>query len=366
MALPNYGTNTTLDTLAASYQTVAKFGEDKAWDAIAQSLEAHNRIMSSMMGALVVRTSDRLRRYGSAARMKMVELDEFGTADVQKIIAGVPCGFPMKLFGETLGWTRRYFLNARSSEIAAQFTAAQDADAINMINQIKLAIFRATNYMFEDRLVDHLQQIQLPVKAFLNADGAPIPVGPNGEIFDGTTHTHYFGSATLTDAFLKAVIETVLEHYRNGKPLLYINRADENAVRGLSSFIPYLQAGVRPSLTTVYSETNTLDMVDIYNRAIGTYDGAEVWVKPWMIPTYYFATIQGQPQPIVMRVRGDYAGDGTPMDGAGELILSFDDEAHPLRARGYEREFGMAVWNRTNGAIGNVNANGLYNVPVIQ
>ena len=39
----------------------------------------------------------------------------------------------------------------------------------------------------------------------------------------------------------------------------------------------------------VQGARGTLDMSRLDNRAIGIFEGAEVWVKPWMIQNYCFA-----------------------------------------------------------------------------
>jgi hypothetical protein len=51
----------------------------------------------------------------------------------------------------------------------------------------------------------------------------------------------------------------------------------------------------------------------------------------------------------------------------GNLELAFEDERYPLRARGWEREFGVAVWQRTNGAVLYIDtgAAGAYVAPTI-
>src|SRR6266699_2080428 len=116
-----YGTLTRFDTLATAYNTtVAKFGEDLAWQAIQDA------------------------------------------PDAQKISAGVTVAFPLKMYGIALQWTRLYFQNAMASEIAAQTVAAQDADIKAIHLELKKALFFTSNYTFLDRRVDG---ISLGVKA---------------------------------------------------------------------------------------------------------------------------------------------------------------------------------------------------------
>jgi hypothetical protein len=355
----NYGTLSTFDTLAANYQNIAQIGEDRAFEAIDMALAAHNLQVQLLRGELCETTTDRLRRYGNPTQMKMVELDEFGSPDSQKILAGVMVGFPLRAYGASLQWNRKYFQNATGKELAAQITSMMDADVQNTILQIKKALFSPVNYTDDDRLVDHLNAIQLPVKALANADGAGLPVGPNGEIFNGSTHTHYLavttgGTLTTTDA--NALLNTVLEHFATGNARVNINRNDEATWRALTGFVPYFDPAVVQPITSASAPTVPLNLVNLNNRAIGRYLGAEIWVKPWMISGYAHAWVMGNTPPLCLRVR-DAATDA--------LLLVSDDEEHPLRAKQYEREFGVGVYNRVNSAVLDMLHSTTYAAPTV-
>lgn len=350
MALPQFGTMTTFDTLAATQQTIAQFGEDRAWDGVAAMLDAYNAQVQAVTASLVDRTTSRLRRYGSAAIVEMQRLDEMGTPNAQKVRAGVPVGFPLENYGTALQWTLTYLKNRKAADLAAQVKAAAAGDQRRLLRNIKLAIYNAVNYNFTDYLVDHLEIIPLPVKALLNGDGAPIPPGPNGEIYDGHTHTHYLASATLTNAAMAGALETVIEHFNEGQAVIYINRADEPAFRLLADFKSLVYDTTIRANNQEYGQ-GTLDPTRLYNRMIGYFRGAEVWTKPWAIAGYFFTYMQGVPQPLVMRIRGDDPNGGTALDGAGDFVLVYEDEEHPLRARAWEREYGIGVWTRTNGSV---------------
>lgn len=338
-----YGTLSTLDTLAASQQSIAAYGEDRAWDQISVALEAHNRHLSEMMGALVEMTSDRQRRYGSADSKSMQELDQFGQPQAQKITAGVTVGFPLRLYGDALQWTRKFQMTTGSAaQIAAEITAIMDADRRNTIYQIKRALFNPTNYTFLDTLVDN---VSLSVKRLVNADSASIPLGPNGESFNSATHTHYLytDGTSLAAADLTGLVNTVLEHHNTGRLLVYINQAQEAAVRGLTGFTAYIDARiVRGGGATTDVAGSSLDMMNPMDRPIGIYGAAEIVVKPWVPSGYLLAvSVDSGPAPLAMRTR----------DGFGSLQLVYEDESHPLRARSYEREFGVGVWQRTAAAV---------------
>ena len=186
-------------------------------------------------------------------------------------------------------------------------------------------------------MVDHLNAIQLPVKALANADGAGLPVGPNGEVFDGTTHNHYLTCATpgtLTVADGQALTRTVLEHFATGNARLYIAQGDENAWRALTGFVAYFDARITQPITAAQAAGVPLNVVSIYNRAIGIFNGAEVWVKPWMIQGYAFAWVSGQSVPLCRRIRS------VETDA---MVLEADNEVHPLRAKQFSREVGFGV-----------------------
>jgi hypothetical protein len=349
-----YGTLNTFDTLAASQQTIAAFGEDRAFAAIAAALDAHNAIMADLMGSggLIERSTDRQRRYGGGDSMTMDEVDEFGRGDAQKIAAGATVGFPLRLFDISVQWTRKYIQNGTTAELAAQFTAATDAHRKRVTREIKKALFTPTNNTaYVDRLIDN---VNLALRALVNGDGQPIPPGPNSEYFDPATHTHYLATATLTAASITNLLETVREHATTGSQFLYINRAQEAAVRAMTTnFVAYTDSRITYPVTATVA-VGILDQTNLYNRAIGLFDGAEVWVKPW-IPANYMCTWLDTVTPLVFRER-------TP--GGGNLVLAAEDEAYPLRCRTLEAEFGVGVWVRTGAAVLKTD-NASYSPPVI-
>src|SRR6478609_5538991 len=262
-----YGTLTTLDTLAslrAATGVVADIGEDVAFESIAAALKAHNQLLQESLTGFVDQTTDRLRRYGGPDTMTMEELDEFGTPSTQKISAGATLGFPLKFFGGSLQWTRLFFQNATGAELAAQVDAMMDADIKNMHRQLKLALFTPTNATFEDRRVDH---VNLPMKALVNADSAPIPIAPDGTTFNAATHTHYLGAnivwtgsptATSIGIDLAAINQTIIEHFLSGGIQILINPAQETLVRTGTGFFPYYDGRLTPSV----NQTNAMADLD--------------------------------------------------------------------------------------------------------
>jgi hypothetical protein len=347
-----YGTLSMADLLATTSQTVIQYGEDRIWEVFRDFLDAHEILYGQLRDAYCEETTELLFGIGGISDMEMQEVDEFGAPQPQKVTAGEPMGLPLRLYNGAIQWTRQYFLASTVSEVAAQFQGLLTADLRRLAFEIKRALFIPTNYSFVDRLTR--ERPTLAVKRLANADSAAIPTGPNGEVFDSSTHTHYLGSATLTAAALTSLIATVREHGNSGGIRVEINQAQEATVRGLAGFTPYIDARVVMNNAAAYA-TGTLTFDNIYNRPIGIFDGAEIWVKPWVPANYQLARATAGRKVLGFRV---------PKIGPKGLELVAEDEAYPLRARIWERKFGVGVINRVGAAV-LYSANSTYAAPTL-
>src|SRR6476469_8579681 len=117
-----FGTLSVLDTLAAIQNTtVAIYGVNNAYEAISMALDAHNRLVNDMLTDLVEITTDNLRSYGGGTSgRRMQELDEWGAPDTQKTTAGIDVGFPLRIYGDALGWTDTWMQAHSPADLAAQ------------------------------------------------------------------------------------------------------------------------------------------------------------------------------------------------------------------------------------------------------
>jgi hypothetical protein len=351
--MPNVvGTHDISTLLAARFQSVAEFGMDTIAQVLAADLAVHNALTMSMVGVLCEITTDRQRIYGTAAEGEMYEVDEYGRAPTQVSRPGDTVGFPLKLYQFALGWTRKWLETRTPADMATAVIAAERANVLSLRNELKKAIYLSSNFTFNDHLVD---KVDLSVKRLVNADSAAIPPGPNGEEFDGATHTHYNAEASLTAANVIVSINDLVEHGHGGAVKMYISRTDEAAFKALTGFEAY----VDPRIIYRASDTpgQALDITRLDNRAIGIFDAAEVWVKPWAIANYAFIHDAGSPsKTLAYRQRGATALQGL------RIAAELDD--YPLMARYMEAEFGLGVWTRTNGVVHYFNG-GAYVDPTI-
>lgn len=346
------GSLTIADLLAARFQSVAEFGEDTVQEVLAADIAAHNTIVTQMVSELCEVTTDRQRLSGSSLSGEMIEVDEHGRAPTQRDQPGSTVGFPLKLYQFNVGWTRKWLQSATPADLAIRTQAAKKAHLRRIQTDIKSALYLSSNYTHRDHLIDN---VDLEVKRFVNADSKPIPDGPNGETFDGATHTHYDASASLTASAVTAIIDDVVEHGHGDQVRLNISRTNETAFRALSGFEAYVDP--RLTLNANANEPRTRAILNrLDNRPIGIFGAAEVWVKPWAIAGYYFAHSVSGPKPLAFRQRQQEALQG--------LQMVSESEVHPLLVEFMEAEFGVGVYTRTNGAVLYVGG-GSYVAPTI-
>ncbi|HEU4588147.1 MAG TPA: hypothetical protein VFS11_05850 [Gemmatimonadales bacterium] len=334
------GSLTITDLLANNQTTARAFGMDTIIEVIRRDLETHNRLIDQAVSQFAEVSTDSLRMYGTSDNGEMQELDENGRATTQKITGGVNCGFPLRKYGYAFGGTRDFLEAATPRDIARRVIAAEKAHAKGVMRGLKRAVYTATNSTFTDRL--QAPVVALPVRAFVNADSNDIPEGPNGQAFDGSSHTHYLGAASLSASTLLSLHDTVLEHGLgvSGKLVLVISATDRTAVEALTGFRAYPD----PRVTYRATDTNTatIDLVKMDDLAIGTFHAAEVWVKPWAIANYVAALVlDADEKPLVMRTR----------PGGSNLKLDAQIEAQPLQAEYATAHYGFGVWNRTAGGV---------------
>lgn len=322
--------------LATNFQSVAEFGRDNIQAVLAADITAHNAIYTDMVNGICEVTQDLQRVYGASQNGEMVEVDEFGRIQTQKPNLGADVAFPMKKLMYAVGWTRDWMMQNTPADMAMKVDGAKKAHLVAMQNAIRDAIFIPTNRTVIDR---HVANVSLGVKAFLNADGDPIPDGPNGETFDGATHTHYLANAGLTNQEVVDLIETVVEHGHGQGVVLAIARGNETAVRALTDFEPYVDARL---VTQEGTPMQRLDNSRIDNRAIGIFQSAEVWVKSW-VPTGYmtcYAEGDSANKPLCFREHTVFSG----------LRIAGTIESEPLTAEYMDAYFGVGAYTRTAAA----------------
>jgi hypothetical protein len=337
------GTHDVSSLFATRLAALANFGTQNLAEIqrlLNEELAAHNATMNSMISDLADVSTDRFRTYGSTQGGSMVQTDEYGRAPTQKEQPGENVYFPLHRFQYAIGWTDVWFDIHQPVDMAVAVAAAEAAHAQRVAWDIKNALFQSGNYSVRDYLTDNAT---LAVKRLINADSSTIPVSPSGGTFDGTTHTHYVGEASFTAAFLQTEIDNVAEHGHTADMRVYINKAQEAAIRLFTGFVAYYEAALNNQTAGLIAVGNLDTGAPIDNRAIGRFGGAEIWVKPWVPANYVFIFDAGGPKPLVFRQREQGALQG--------LRLKATNRAFPLEAEYFIAEYGLGAYNRTNGSV---------------
>ena len=338
-----YDISSLLRPLLGITQSVEEFGMDEVARVLQADLAAHNAAVEEAVREMAEITDKREGVTGSSADGEMTEVDEYGKGPTQKEEVGGRVAWPLRLFQYNVGWTAKYLQVATPADLVKTQINAQTAHKRAVMRDIRRAIFGAANYNYRDHLIDNMV---LNVKRFLNADGDPIPNGPNFEVFDPDTHTHYDANNGWLASALTATVNDVIEHGHGGDVRVAINRADETAVRQLAGFEPFISA--RIDRATIASATGvpigSLDQTRLDNREIGTFAGATVETKSWVPDDYAFVWDRSDPRkPLKFRQR-----DARALQG---LRLAAENSKYPLLVRFQEAEFGTGVGERTNGAV---------------
>lgn len=339
------GTHDVSSLFATRLAALANFGTQNLAEIqrlLNEELAAHNRVMEDMLSDLANVSTDRFRTYGSTQGGSMQEIDEYGRGATQKEQPGENVYFPLSRFVYPIGWTDTWFDIHVPADMAVAVAAAEGAHRQRVMWDIKNALFKSANYSVRDHLVDNAT---LAVKRLINADSSTIPVSPSGGTFDGSTHTHYVGEASYTAAFLQTEIDNVAEHGHTADMRVYINKAQETATRAFTGFVAYVDArSLNQTAAIVAQPGRALDVsAPLDNRAIGLFGGAEVWIKPWVPANYVFIFDAGGPKPLVFRQREQGVLQG--------LRLKATNRAFPLEAEFFIAEYGLGVFNRTNGSV---------------
>jgi hypothetical protein len=356
-----YGTLDVFASLAAQArdQTIAAYGEDKVFETVTEGFRIHNGLVRRLISERVQFTTDRLFRYGGDPQSNMQRLDEYGSPDAQRRMTGATLALPLDYFGLAVQWTRKFMQNNTVADLLKEITAARQAHIRRVRHEILRAFYTPTNDLnYEDVLVDYMP---IPLRALLNADGAPIPPNPyTGATFDPDTHTHYLFATSINDTAVALLIKTVQEHGVDGTLRLEISETDEPAVRALDGFVPALEANVEQAYGFQGERLaqGRAAVINTSDRYIGVYGAAQVWVKNWQFSGYLSCWDDGS-RPIAIRTRANNPS-------AWELTVAYENEVFPLRARVLDAEFGTGVLVRHKAAVLFVNASAtVYVAPTI-
>jgi hypothetical protein len=325
---------------------LVEFGEDKVLEALQADLAFHNAAVEEQLAEFAEPTDSLQDRYGTSDDGEMQPADELAQGITQIIRIGDVVQYPLEKFIKAVGWTNDYLERAKPADLAKDQLAAEASHIKRLGRDLARALFRNTSYTFHDQ---HDSRLDLLVKPLVNGDGGGIPNGPNGESFDPATHSHYNAidwAAATPDQRAQAMADMVadlVEHGHGDDVRICINQMNESQVKAVPGFVKAEFALVRAGADRDAS-TLILDTTRATNRVIGSFNGHQVWTKPWVPFNYQLAYAKGDARkPLKFRQDKIPARRGLRLGGKIKV--------YPLQTDNFEAFHGFGAHTRTAAVV---------------
>lgn len=299
----------------------------------------------------------------------VTELQEITDMDDPDMVHGTTIGHMLDLrpYGGSIGGSRRYFRDARQSQIESTLRTIVNRAKWRFERKILTRLFTNTENAIGSAGYD------VP---FVRGTGGSVDYAPpayGGETFT-TSHDHFLGVDDDTlgpDDVLNQLAETLDEHGHTAPFTALVSKADVASYRALTKFVQM----VAPIVTTIdrggESSGNQLYASGTPMVTDGTFgyfqsDYGLIELKSYnRVPTKYASMVKSYGQldarnPLAVRIHPD--------EGFGLQIFAekTGDDSYPLKKLNIEFEFGVGVGeDRTNGAAAFLDASGNWSNPTI-
>jgi hypothetical protein len=323
----------------------------RMYDDIAVALADYNANSGFLRTNLTFSTLDEKIKEGlNQNQMQFARATEYGRPDRQRISQAERERFiPLADFSLGIGFTRKYLALASSTQIALQVDEATRADQELIIRSVLQQLFRFANSGSGGIY-----------KVFWNNDG-DVPPRYSNTTFVGT-HTHYLTTVVLDLAAVQAMRLKLVEHGLDSFRELWINPAQEAAVRAIVGFVAVQNKDqLLFTNSNPFNATNQQIALVDPTQFIGVLEGFRIRVYPWVPSGYAFAydaAPAGLGKPLAWR---EY-----PVASLRGLQLFNEDPnaTFPLVNSFFFRAFGLSALDRSNGVCLKVTA-GAYDTPVV-
>jgi hypothetical protein len=316
-------------------------------EAINIEMETHNALMNDATSFFVEQTTLEIEEAASQRTgAKLVRVDDIGSP-VTIGFTSTPSrvGYPLEGYGEALGWTAQWFKRATTLDLATKIGEIELADLNMMRYLIADAIYSNSSVLnYRSGWMRQNNATSIDVRRFWNADGQFVPNSWKGQSFP-IGHQHYLAANGVVGAALATIVDslilTVEEHTTENQTVLFTNNADNAKIKALPGFIEALPPAIIESANARRIDL-TLNMSQTDNRAIGYYNGRQVWEKPWTVPGYIVCLNLGGDKPIKQR---------NPVTGDSGLQILETNIGFKLQAEDWQRVTGFGTFNRSGGAV---------------
>jgi hypothetical protein len=252
--------------------------------------------------------------------------------------------YPLRDYAEMVVGDRVDWAYMTPADLDRHVTTIRNRYMNEIRHQILHALFDNVQESFSDPRLG-----TLTIEPLANNDAVVYPpvLGTNAEATDNHYAISGYTSANISDTNnpYRTQVAELQEHFgreTGGRNVItYINETERTVTEDLTDFTPipdnFIMVG---------------DNVDVPQRLpsspgeiIGRTNGTWVAVWDWIPTTYLLSVHLEEPAPLKMRV--DPAATGLPRG----LQLVASDDGDPLMSSEFGARFGIAVGNRLNGAV---------------
>jgi hypothetical protein len=322
--------------------------------AIQQSVDEHNRQMTSLTSLFMEPTTDFKIRYQTPVNTRLQPLDENGRARPILRAGYYDVAWPLQAAGTAWG-TNRISRIKMTVEDANNITATMlSADFRWMRDHILAALFYdaggdGTGWTYTDAQHGSLNILGL-------ADGDTQTYNVVAGADSGATDDHLLAqAAAISDSAnpFPTDYAELTEHPENSGEVVSIIPTNLKAsVEALATFYPITDPNLRSGsgVTELIGSLGT----SVPGEVIGYVD--KVWIVEWrsMVSSYMITLPTQGPRPIRMRQHPEAELQGF------RLVAERND--HPFMESQWERHAGFGAWNRVGAVIRRI-SNGTYAVP---
>lgn len=344
-----YGFHALSDVLGNRLSTV---DAELISSAIQQSVDEHNRQMTSLMGLFVDPVTSATERYKQTGPIRLQPLDENGRALPTKPFGYYDVGYPIQMAGSA--WGANYVARAKMTVQDANDATAQmlEADMRWMRDHVLAALFANAAWTFTDPQYGSLSVQPLA----LASDNITYAVQTGADT--GATDTHQLAQANAIGAGADNPFPTIYtelkEHPENdGDVIVFYPTGLKSAITGLATFNPIADPNITPGNASDRL-TGTLG-VATPGRLTG-YEDSGVWLVEWpsLPANYLIATTTGGNRALGMREDPE-----AELRGFNRVA---ERDNHPFYESQWMRRAGFGARNRVGAVVMRI-GNGTYAVP---
>jgi hypothetical protein len=224
---------------------------------------------------------------------------------------------------------------------------------------MKKGIYAKGAYTFTD---EHFDNAPIPVKGWLDSDGWKIPNGPDGTVFDPTSHDHYAVAAALTNAVVQARVNDLTHHSGAKNIEIHIPLSMKTAFSALTDF-KALDLSIFSQMPSTDSVTGDKlnPLADPNDQWIGWWvpNQIKVYTRPYCQTNYFHAfALGGYRKPLMRRVHPI-----SSMVGMRYWGRTSQNEAESWMEDQIEDFVGFAPAMREFGTVCFIDGGGVYTAP---